>query len=421
MASGDRKKLLSNFIALGIIQGANFVLPVLVMPFVIRKIGADLFGVVSVAQVVMIFLSTVSDYGFNLTATRDVALFKEDNERISRIFSSVLASKFLICLSAFLLLLALMPVIPVFKDHYLLYMFGFVYVIGQATMVSWFFQGMEKMHYITISTLISRVLFVVLIFVFIRSKNDYILFLLFLGIANILAGGLSIYMAFRYFKLKFHIPQWFEIKIELTSGWHITISNLSINTYQYINILVLRLFTNDLIVGYYSIAEKIFFAVRQVLGIFSQVVYPHICQLTRKSSQESSRFFKKIYIPFLILVTLGCVAVFFFSPFIIHIFLGRKEPLPVALLRILSLVPVIVCINIPAYQVLLAFDLKKSYFNVLVSATIVSLVANLVLCYLWGAVGTTLSIIVTEIFVTSGLIWELYKNKLMPFVIPGIV
>jgi polysaccharide transporter, PST family len=421
MASGDNKKLLSNFFALGIIQGANFVLPILVMPFVIRRIGASLFGVISVAQVVMIFLSTVSDYGFNLTATRDIAFFKEDKEKISRIFSNVLASKFLICTGILIILLLLAPFIPLIRGHFLLYIFGFAYVIGQSTMVSWFFQGMEKMQFITISTLIARILFVILVFIFIRQKEDYIYFLFFLGVGNIAAGFFSIYLAFRIFKLEFYTPRWADIRYELKEGWHLTVSNLSINTYQNINILVLRIFTNDLIVGYYSIAEKIFFAIRQVLGIFSQVVYPHICQLTRKSQQASSHFFKQFYLPFLILLCLGCTGVFFLSPYVIQIFLGRKEELPVLLLRILSFVPIIVCLNIPAYQVLLAFDRKRSYFRILVSAMFVSLITNLLFCSGWGAVGTTVSIVITELFVTSGLNWELYKNKLTAFVKPGIL
>lgn len=421
MASGDGRKLLSNFIALGIIQGANFVLPVLVMPFVIRRIGADLFGVVSVAQVVMIFLSTISDYGFNLTATRDIAVFKDDKEKISRIFSTVLVSKFFICGLTFLLLLFLTLVIPVLKSHFVLYMLGFVYVIGQSALVGWFFQGMEKMQYITVSTLIARLLFVFLVFLFIQAKTDYIYFLFFLGIGNIVAGLFSIYLAVRIFKLNYYRPGWKDIRKEISEGWHITVSNLSINTYQYINIVVLRLFTNDLVVGYYSIAEKIFFAVRQVLGVFSQAIYPHICQLTQKSKEETSRFFKQFYKPFLFLLALGCTVVFILAPYIIQIFIGTQVALPVLLLRMLSFVPVIVCLNIPAYQVLLAFNRKKSYFNVLVSATIVSLVTNLLFCYSWAAVGTTVSIIVTELFVTSGLNWELYKNRLASFLNAGIL
>jgi PST family polysaccharide transporter len=117
----------------------------------------------------------------------------------------------------------------------------------------------------------------------------------------------------------------------------------------------------------------------------------------------------------------GSTLVFFAAPYIIYVFFNGRPALPVLLLRILSFVPVIVCLNIPAYQVLLAFDRKKSYFRVLASATGVNLAANLLFCSAWGAVGTTISIIITELFVTIGLNWELYKNNLSAFIKPSSI
>jgi PST family polysaccharide transporter len=392
------------------------------MPVVIRRIGADHFGVVSVAQVVMIFLATLSDYGFNLTATRDIALHRADKEKVSRLFSSVLVSKLMLCAVTYAILWILLLSVPLFRQHLILYHLGFAYVLGQSLLVSWFFQGIEKMQYITVSTLMSKLLFVVLVIFFVRGPEDTALFLLFAGVGNIVAGLFSIWLAYRIFDLGFYKPLRADIVHELKEGWQITLSNLSINTYQYINILVLRLFTNDLIVGYYSIAERIFFAVRQILGIFSQVIYPHICQLTRDGKRQVAAFFKGFYLPFLALLILGCGVVFLFSPFIISILMGsRKDAMPVLLLRILAFVPVIVCLNIPAYQLLLAFNRKASYFRILGSATILNLAANLVLCRTWGPIGTCLSIIITETFVTIGLNWELYKNNLFEFIKPRTI
>jgi PST family polysaccharide transporter len=392
------------------------------MPVVIRRIGADQFGVISVAQVVMIFLSTLSDYGFNLTATRDIALYKSDRQRVSRIFSSVLASKMILCATTYALLWLLMLTVPLFRAHLLLYHLGFAYVLGQCLLVSWFFQGMERMQYITISTLLSKLVFAVLVILFVRRPEDASLFLLFAGIGNILAGFFSILLAFLGFELSFRKPLRADIVHELREGWQITLSNLSINTYQYINILVLRLFTNDLIVGYYSVAERIFFAIRQVLGIFSQVIYPHVCQLTREGKRQVAAFFKGFYLPFLGMSILGCGIVFLFAPWIISVLMGSRqaEP-PVLLLRILAFIPVIVCLNIPAYQVLLAFDRKSSYLRILGSATVLNLAANLALCKTLGAIGTTISIGITEIFVTIGLNWELHKNKLFEFIKPRTI
>jgi len=100
---------------------------------------------------------------------------------------------------------------------------------------------------------------------------------------------------------------------------------------------------------------------------------------------------------------------------------SRWSEMPVLLLRMLAFVPVIVCLNIPAYQVLLAFDRKSSYLRILASATVVNLLVNLLLCRLWGPVGTALSIIITELFVTVGLNVELYKSKLFEFIKSGII
>ncbi len=407
--------------ALSIVQGTNFLLPLLVMPYVISRIGADGFGVIAVAQVVMIFLSTISDYGFNLTATRDIAVYKNDDSKISKIFFTVLASKLLICVALLLLLLVAAVFIPVIREHFILYALGFTYVIGQSLFVNWFFQGIEKMHYITISTLISRLVFVLLVLLFIKEKGDGKYFLFFLGIGNTIAGFVSILLAMRIFKLQFIRPLRADVLHEIKEGWQITVSNLSINTYMYCGIFILRIFTNDLIVGYYSIAERIFFAVRQVLSVFSQAVYPQVCQLSQKGKQAANTFFKQVYLPFLFVIIGGCALLFILSPWIIYIFIKDGSTLPVLLLRLLSFVPVIVCLNIPAYQLLVAFDRKKSYLMILGLATIINILANILLIKEWGAAGTALSIIITELFITAGLSRELYKNNLSGFVIPRTI
>ena len=125
MQNSQRARVFSNFMALGILQGANFLLPVLVMPFVLRRIGADGYGVVAVAQVVMLIFSTVAEYGFNMTATRAVALHRDDAEKNGRLFCTVLACKLLICAVLFVVLLFMVISIPFFNRHVELYLLGF--------------------------------------------------------------------------------------------------------------------------------------------------------------------------------------------------------------------------------------------------------------------------------------------------------
>lgn len=415
-----RSRIFSNFLALGILQGTNFLLPVLVMPFVLKRIGPDGYGVVAVAQVVMLIFCTITDYGFNLTATRALALHRNDALKNARLFFTVLAAKMLICLLLLGVLLLMITLVPFFKPHFQLYLFGFTWVIGQSLLVSWFFQGMEKMKYITIYTLLARLLFVVLVFAFIREKADNRYFILFMGIGSLVAGIFSIFQAMRLWQLPVLWPTWRDIKNELKDGWPVMVSNISINTFLSINVFILRLFTNDLIAGYYSVAEKIFLATRQIAVMFSQVIYPPLCQLVQKGESATRSFFRTVYVPFLMLVLLACVILFSFSSYIISFFLGQNSGQAVLLLRIFCLGPVIVCLHIPASQLLMAADQKKSYLYVLTRGALINGLCNLALVPLWGAVGTVVSVLLTELFITVGFNRALYKNKLAGFLSASI-
>ena len=409
MLTVKKNKLVYNFFSVGIVQGIIALLQLLVIPYTIKKIGIDGFGVVAVAQVVMLYLSGFTDYGFNQTATRDISLYQSDRTAISRIFFKVLFTKLVLCFFAFILLLILLLCVPVFRAHTLLYLAAFVFVIGQSSLVSWFFQGVEKMQFIALLTLSGRIIFVILVFVFIKSKEQDFLFLFFLGTGTLAAGVVSIFSACRLLKFEFIKPSRSDIMRELREGWHITIANLSSYTSQYANIFILRIFTNDLVAGYYGIAERIFFAMRQILVIFSQVIYPRVCQLIQSGRSQLILFFRQIYIPFLLLVMAGCALVFIFSFQILHFFIGYEHESTSFLLRVMCVATVIICMNIPACLVLLAANGKKNYLRISAIGTLLNIIANIILVRFFDAKGTVMSVIITELFITAGLSWEVYR------------
>jgi len=406
----NRKRLFSNFAALGIIQGTNFLLPILVMPYVIKRVGADGFGVIAIAQVVMMFFATVADYGFNLTATRDVSLRKDNRNAVSKIFFSVLITRLLICLALFLLLVLSVILVPFFHQYAVLYLLAFCTVIGQSIQMNWLFQAIERMKYVTYISLFARLVFVLLVVLFIKTKSDIIYFIFFAGIGNILAGLMSIAVAIKVLKLKIKIPSGHDVLNELENGWHITVSNLSVSTYMYINVIVLRLFTNDATVGYYSVAEKVIQAARQILSVYFQGIYPQVCQLAISGKEQLLIFFKKYYLSFLLVVLLGCCICFLFSFRVVSFFLDNHRELSAQCLRILSFVPFIICLNIPAYQVLLANHEKKSLLRIFIFGTLINLTLNLLMVKNGGPIATCYVVLVTELLITAGLIYEMVKN-----------
>ena len=409
MFTVKKNNLVYNFLSVGVIQGIIALLQLLVIPYTIKRIGIDGFGVVAVAQVVMLYLSGFADYGFNQTATRDISLHRSDKTAISRIFFRVLYTKLVLCFVSFILLLILIWWIPAFRQHSLLYLAAFVYVIGQLSLVTWFFQGLEKMQFIALLSLSGRVIFVLLVFIFLKNRDQGLLFLLFLGTGMLLAGAVSIFSACRWLKFEFTRPSRADIIQELRAGWPITVANLAGFFTQYANIFILRIFTNDLVVGYYGIAERIFFAIRQILVIYSQVIYPRVCQLIQNGLSQVVLFFRQTYVPFLVLVLTGCTLVFIYSFQIMAFFIGYgHEPLSF-LLRVLCVAAVIVCMNIPGCLVLLASNGKKNYLRIVAIGTLVNISANIVLVQFFEAAGTVISIVITELFIMIGLNWEVRR------------
>ncbi len=406
MPAEKKNNLALNFFSLGFVQLINSSLQLLVIPYVISIIGADGFGVVAVAQVVMIFLSTFSEYGFNQTATRNVALYRDDRDSISKNFSTVFFTKIFLCLFSFLLLLILVLVVPLFRTHLLLYLMAFVFVLGQSFLVNWFFQGMEKMWFIVLTTLAGRILFVVLVFLFIKNKEDDFLFLFFMGVGNILSVVAGTWIACRVFKITIKRTGLGAIRNELKEGWHYTVTNLSMNTCQYANVFILRLFTNDLVAGYFSIAERIFFVAKQVLVIFSQSIYPRVCRVVVSGKKELISFLQKSYVPFLICVMAGSIVLFILSPRVLYFFSADEAVHSVYILRMLCIVLVIVCLNIPFTLVLLATERKKAYFRIFTLGGVLNIVSNIILAGLFQTNGTIAAIFITEVFITAGVIYE---------------
>jgi PST family polysaccharide transporter len=408
MSVTRRYNLLYNFSSLGLIQVVNFLLSLVVIPYVISVVGVDGFGVIAVAQVVIFYLSVIADYGFSRTAIRDVALYKDDRARISRIFFTVLASKFVLCFFTLLILLILLFTVPLFNQHFSVYLFAFSFVFGQAFLVNWFFQGLEKMQYMAFASLLSRLLFVAFVFIFMREKDDTWMYIFFMGMGNMVAGLISIYAVTRMYKLELVKPDRAAIKYELQEGWSYTVGNLSQTTIQYIGIFILRLFTNDVVVGYYSIGERIYFAMKLILDTFSQVAYPRACILLQEGTVQVTNFFRRTYIPFLGLVVIGSTLIFLLASEIIFFFTMHYYDYAAFLLRGLCVAVIIVCINIPGSLMLLAGNHKRSFLRIFATAALINIAANFILAPVWNAKGTLISVLITELLITVAVYREVY-------------
>ena len=205
-----------------------------------------------------------------------------------------MVTKLLLLIISFLLMSIIVFSFSKFRNNWLLYFFTFGLVIGNFLLPSWFFQGMEKMKYISILNIGTSIIFTVSIFIFVRGSSDFILVPLINSIGSIIMGIIGLRIIFKDFNIKFIFPSLTDIKYQLYEGWHIFISTFAVSLYTISNTFILGFFASNVIVGYYSVAERI---VRMVLGLLnpiSQSIYPHISSLIIKSKEEGIEFIRKI-------------------------------------------------------------------------------------------------------------------------------
>ncbi len=408
-------KLIGNFFYLTGLQVFNYLLPLITLPYLIKVLQPEKYGLTVYAQTVMMYFIVFIDYGFNLTATRKISLLKSENKSITDVFNSVISTKlFLLLISLFALTLIVL-LIPKFTGLWLLYFFTSGVLIGQVFFPIWLFQGLQEMKYLMYFNFLSRVIFTILVFVIIKTESDFIYVNLLSSLGSILIGIVSIAFVIKKYKIKFQIAKRNEIIFELKDGWMVFLSNFSIQMYVSSNIIILGVFENDKTVGNYSVAEKLMIILKQLLSVFSQVIYPHLCQLTNTPNLIKS-FFKRTMIPFLSFIFILCFLLFVFAEKIVFLMTGNNIHEIILIIRILSFVPFIVAMNIPAYQTLLAYNYKNSYSLILIMGAVINIILNFVLANLYGANGTAISVLITEFFITTGLIIAL-KIKLKNTVI----
>lgn len=306
----DKKRLLSNFFSLSVLQVFSYVLPLLTLPYLVRVLGVETFGLVSFATAFIAFFNIIVDYGFNLSATREVSIHRENKDKITEIYSSVLAIKFILIFVSLIILSFIVFTFEKFGSHSMLYFITFISVIGQALFPIWYFQGMERMKYITIINISSKVVFTIAIFVFVHEESDYLIVPLLTGLGALLGSLYSLYIIKKDFNQSFVWQNIETIKFYFKDSSHFFLSRVSVSIYTSANAFVLGLFTNNTVVGYYSIAEKLYIAMQSLYGPITQALYPYVAK------EKNIKLFKKIFYGVVGLNILGVVFLYFFGEYI---------------------------------------------------------------------------------------------------------
>jgi PST family polysaccharide transporter len=414
--SADAKRLIKNIFSLSIVQGINYILPLITFPYQVHILGVEKFGLLAFASATIGYFQVIVDYGFNLSVPRQISINRENKEKISEIVSCIIIIKVGLVIVSALLLFIFVNFFAKLRSNSLVFYLTFVLVVCQGLFPVWFFQGMEQMKYITGLNISSRIIFTLLIFNYVKSRNDF----LWVPILNSIGSIIAVLGSWIIIKYRFDIHPSFQsfnkVKKYFIENTALFLSRAFINIYTISTTFILGIFTNSIIVGYYVTADKIVQIIKSLYGPISQSLYPYISKIAHHNKELALMKIRKITKLVALITLLLSIVLFFSAKIIIFLIAGKDFIESITILRIMSFLPFIVALsNIAGIQTMLTFGKDKAFSVILLIASLVSLLLSIILVPLFKHYGTAITVVIVEVFVTTSMIFYLKRQGLELF------
>ena len=399
------KKVVENAIYLTILQWFNYLIPLLILPYLVRTIGTKMFGLVMFAQTVATIFTLITDFGFSITGTRALSILKKNRSMKGELFFGVMSIKFALIILLLFFLFALTSTSDKFSQNKLIYYYSFGVTIGMTIFPSWFFHGIQNMKVITIVNAVSRTLFAGLVFMFITKPEDFLLVPLFNSASYIITGLFGLFYALKFLKIK--VPSIVFIFNLVKESFKLFLSNLSTSLYSSFNILIIGLLTNDTLTGVYASFEKIILALKNIYTPIYQAVFPWLSTQTNQK-----RIIKKMSRIVFLLGLFGVVALITFSEEILILMFNDEIILSYKIL-FQAIAPILFLAGLSMLYNYLYLSATKKYelrLKILGYTGLIGILLSTILTFYFDIYGVVFSVVFCEIILLiCGL--KVFLNK----------
>lgn len=393
-----------NFSYISLLQVFIIVAPLITYPYLVRVLGTELYGWVILAQIVASYGSIIMDFGFNVVCARHISINRNNREKLSEIMSSVLTIRFILWVLCFAVYLLIICLVREYKEHLWLFIFSFGITFNELLFPQFYFQGIEKMKYITNLNIVIRSISMVLIFLCIKDASNYFLVPALTSLGFLIGGILALYIIFIKDRLIYRIPSYQVLKYYFKDASLLFFTNIISTIKDKLNYILLGHFVIMNQVVIYDLGSKFANLLSKPADILCTVLLPQMAK------ERNIKVFKKIAV-ILVLITIVLVLVLnIFLSEIVQFFIAESiDLLPI---RIYSCAPVFLGVSIfIASNLMIAFGYNKYLLHSIFVTTGIYLLL-LVIMYYCGYLNSVVSFAIITVLSYVG---ELFYRILMAF------
>lgn len=402
-----------NFAYNSFLTVSSHLINLILFPYCARVLGVERFGTVNFAQNIVQYFLFIAAMGITHIGVREIAK-QTDRSNLNQCYSSILSLNILFTLLALIVYIPLIFSVERFEIQKELFFWGSFQIFFSCFSIEWFFKGIENYKFITIRSLIIRVIYVFSVFILVKDSDDYILFFVLTILSTVINAAVNFIYSRKYVTFTF---KGLEIKRYFPSALSLGFYTILTSMYTTFNVTYLGFVWNDTEVGYYTTALKIYTVILGFYTAFTSVMLPRMSAIIINNDEAS--FGRLINISFELLFTVSIplvICLMIMAPETITVLAGEEYESSILLSRIiLPMIFVVGVAQILVFQIIM----PKGYDGITLKASflgaIVGVLLNIILTTHYSSVGTCITVVLTELSVTGFYFYYARKKELLRF------
>lgn len=409
MGNAQIKKL----IQYGIGQGFNVIAPFIVIPYIILKCGEENFGKSAIGLSIAFFIVVFIDFGCDILGVKDISINRDNVNKRNYIISRVVYIKCIFTILLSIVFLIVINQVDFFYKNKELFYFSFPVFMAQIANPLWIFQGLEKFNLFSYYSILSKSIYIILIFFFLDQKSDYVYINLAFGLSVFIAGIVFFFVLNKQFEFVLVPIKLSELYNYMYANKTYVLSQTFIWMQLYSPILLINYFGTSIQVGQFRIVDQIISIFKTYILLSFNFIYPKICFEFDTNSKEAINSWKIFNVINFIFLSSLLIVLFWFSYEIVDFYHIMNEEYVSSLLQTALIYPIVFFIVYAFKQLLLALHYEKIFSRIIIAMSILNLIIISLVYEKYSLFGVFYSFIFVEIVTLLILLALTFKHRIL--------
>ena len=299
-------RIAKNTVMLMIFNISKILFPFITLPYLTRILSTDTYGSVTYVKTVMTYMQILVDFGFILSATKDIVKSREDKQKMGYVIGDTLIARIILGIVGLFIVVVLSFTLPILRENILYTILSYFVVFESIFLMDFLFRGIEKMHIITIRFIIMKTISTILTFFLIKNDADVI----FIPILDIISSAIAIMLVFyeiKKMKIKMHFSRISNAFKSIKESFVYFISNVASTSFNAFSTIIIGIYIGATEVAYWGICMQIVGSIQACYTPISDGIYPEMIK------SKNIGIIHKVIKIFLPVVTMGCVLAYFLA------------------------------------------------------------------------------------------------------------